>query len=167
MQPPLKILGSLYLKNFSCKCGKHELSLWFRKRATVLWWSPLLLTNVATNIDCQEMFSSGQLELCRYHHKLFPSRYVLYAWQIIHLAFNVIDVVGAKLLPCQPCFCLVFLTQITVTKNTKLLICYSISSDMESDTSLQYVLKHSGLKWDCPSGQLSGGYLNSSCSVQS
>lgn len=107
------------------------------------------------------MFSSGQLELCRYHHKLFPSRYVLYAWQIMHLAFNVIDVVGAKLLPC---FCLIFLTQITVMKNTKLLICYSISSDMESDTSLQYVLKHSGLKWDCPSGQLSGGYLNSSCS---
>lgn len=29
-------------------------------------------------------------------------------------------------------FCLVFLTQITVTKNTKLLICYSISSDIES-----------------------------------
>lgn len=48
------------------------------------------------------MFSSGQLELHSYHQRLFPSKYVLYAWQVMHLSFNVIDVVRAKLLPCQP-----------------------------------------------------------------
>lgn len=62
-------------------------------------------------------------------------------------------------------FCLVFLIQISVTKNTKLLICYSISSDIKYVIhQLQYVFRHSRLKQHCPSEKLSGEYLNSSCS---
>lgn len=48
------------------------------------------------------MFSSGQLELHCLHHKLFPSKYVHYAWQITHVPSNIIDVVREELLPGQP-----------------------------------------------------------------